>query len=205
MLVNSGSLALKSLKSNMASEFYLLECVVYIYSPRRNLSVTFLGFEFFFLSLSNKFFEWMTDGIRREWLLPFTLQFSLVFLVCSILKTTKCQMFIASLLIPLERNRQVKRERDGGSHLHIICPDKSLRHPRCKDKKLFSAKEQLHTCMCAVISSSIFQKFKTPHYVFINKRLQDTVYVGTVPTQFHNHFAISPLKKMVESLLLIQS
>jgi hypothetical protein len=45
MLVNSGSLALKS---NMASEFYLLKCVVYIYSPRRNLSVTFLGFEFFF-------------------------------------------------------------------------------------------------------------------------------------------------------------
>ena len=57
MLVNSGSLALKSLKSNMASEFYLLECVVYIYSPRRNLSVTFLGFEFFFFVIVEQVFR----------------------------------------------------------------------------------------------------------------------------------------------------
>ena len=169
MLVNSGSLALKS---NMASEFYLLKCVVYIYSPRRNLSVTFLGFEFFFfLSLSNKFFEWMTDGIRREWLLPFTFQFSLVFLVCSILKTTKCQMFIASLLIPLERNRQVKREREMEALICISFAPTNLSGIRVVEIKSSSAQEQLHTCMCAVISSSIFQIFKTPHYVFINKCL----------------------------------
>lgn len=110
-----------------------------------------------------------------------------------------------------EKQTSQKRERDGGSHLHIICPDKSLRHPRCRDKKLFSARAAPYVHVRGYILIHI------PDIQNTSLRIHQQMLIGysicwwymhiyVVPTQFHNHFAISPpLKNMVESLLLIQS
>jgi hypothetical protein len=139
MLVNSGSLALKS---NMASEFYLLKCVVYIYSPRRNLSVTFLGFEFFFFFVIVEQVFRVDDWRNTTWVVAaLHLSVFLSFFGLFHLENHKMSdVYSVSFDSSWEKQTSQKRERDGGSHLHIICPDKSLRHPRCRDKKLFSAR-----------------------------------------------------------------